>query len=103
MKITIKPKAEQTKQRNLRVPISLDEQMDETTKLADAVGADYHATLLTAIEEFNTAFHAQLLEMKAKGQRATKAGRNSIPPPVAPGDKSGDGISASNGAKLDLP
>jgi hypothetical protein len=86
MKINIKLKAEKTVQRNLRVPISLNQQMDDTATLAAELGADYHATLIATIQQFNTEFDARLREMKAKGESATSSGTilgsESIPDPV---------------------
>jgi hypothetical protein len=83
MKLNIKPKAEQTIQRNLRMPVSLNNQMNDTSKLADELGVDYHATLISTIEQFNTEFNARLREMKGKGQSPTSAGIESIPEPVS--------------------
>jgi hypothetical protein len=87
VKINIKPKAERTVQRNLRLPISLNQQMDNTTALADELGIDYHATLIAAIEQFNIELDARLREMKDKGNGATSSGiipgSESLPAPVA--------------------
>jgi hypothetical protein len=87
MKINIKPKAEPTIQRNLRMPISLNKQINDTSALADELNVDYHATLLAAIEQFNTEFDARLREMKTKGEHDTRSGiipgSESIPTPVA--------------------
>jgi hypothetical protein len=87
MKINVKTKAQKTVQRNLRVSVALNQQMDETSKLADELGADYHATLVSIIEQFDTEFNAKLREMKAKGETYTNsgitAGSESIPEPVS--------------------
>ena len=86
MKINVKPKTQKTVQRNLRVSVALNQQMDETSKLADELGADYHATLVSIVEQFDTEFNAKLREMKAKGETYTNsgitAGSESIPEPV---------------------
>ena len=88
MKLQLKPKAEATVQRNLRVPISLNKQMNDTAALANELSVDYHATLLAALEQFNTEFDARLREMKAKGESATASGiipgTESIPALIAP-------------------
>jgi hypothetical protein len=88
MKLQLKPKAEATVQRNLRVPISLNKQMNDTAALANELSVDYHATLLAALEQFNTEFDARLREMKAKGERPTTsgitAGSESLPGLVEP-------------------
>ena len=87
MKINVKPKTQKTVQRNLRVSIALNQQMDETSKLADELGADYHATLVSIVEQFDTEFNAKLREMKAKGETYTSPGINvgseSVPEPVS--------------------
>ena len=87
MKLNIKPKAERTIQRNLRLPISLNQQIDNTIALADELGIDYHATLVAAIEQFNIELDARLREMKDKGNGATSSGiisgSESLPSPVA--------------------
>jgi len=87
VKINMKPKAERTIQRNLRLPISLNKQMDNTTALADEFGIDYHATLVAAIEQFNIELDARLREMKDRGNGATSSGiisgSESLPVPVA--------------------
>ena len=87
MKINVKTKAQKTVQRNLRVSVALNHQMDETSKLADELGADYHATLVSIIEQFDTEFNARLREMKVKGETYTNsgitAGSESIPEPVS--------------------
>ncbi|HTW89781.1 MAG TPA: hypothetical protein VMD75_17415 [Candidatus Binataceae bacterium] len=105
MKITIKSKAESTVQRNLRVPVSLNKQMNDTSALADQLGADYHATLIAAITQFDSEFRARLLEMKSNGERATTsgitAGSASLPGPVeqpSPPSTNGDPISAGQSA-----
>ena len=88
MKINVKTKAQKTVQRNLRVSVALNQQMDETSKLADELGADYHATLVSIVEQFDTEFNTKLHEMKAKGETYTSpginAGSESIPEPVSP-------------------
>jgi hypothetical protein len=98
LKLNIKTKAEQTVQRNLRMPASLNNQMNDTSKLADQLGIDYHATLLSIVEQFNTEFDARLREMKAKGERPTAsgitAGSESIPGPAT-------SLSRPNGADPD--
>jgi hypothetical protein len=105
MKINIKPKAEKTVQRNLRVPVSLNEQMNATTSLADELNVDYHATLLAAIEQFNTEFDLRLREMKAKGERPTSSGMESLPGAVSQehSNNTNFGITApsSNGSDAD--
>jgi hypothetical protein len=87
MKINVKTKTPKTVQRNLRVPVALNQQMDDISKLADELGADYHGTLLGIIEQFNSEFGAKLREMKAKGESYTNSGINagseSIPAPVS--------------------
>lgn len=91
MKLTIKPKAELTTQRSLRVPVSLNQQMNATAALADELRVDYHATLLAALEQFNSEFDARLREMKTESANHTAAGTMSgttsasapIPRPVA--------------------
>ena len=99
MKITIKSKAESTVQRNLRVPVSLNKQMNDTSTLADQLGADYHATLIAAITQFDSEFRARLLEMKANGERAITsgitAGSASLPDPVEQ-----PSLPATNGAPI---
>jgi hypothetical protein len=107
MKINIKPKAEPTVQRNLRVPISLNKQMNETTALADELGVDYHATLLAALEQFNIEFDARLREMKAKGERPTTsgitAGSESIPAPVEQHSQTANNIASTSATKAAAP
>jgi hypothetical protein len=87
MKLTIKAKADKTIQRNLRLPIAMNNKMNELTRFADELGADYHGSLLALIEQFNIEFEAKLHEMKTQGQEATgsdtAAGRESIPDPVS--------------------
>src|SRR5689334_25087418 len=87
MKINVKTKAQKTVQRNLRISLALNQQMDETSKLADELGADYHATLVSIVEQFDTEFNAKLHEMKAKGETYTSPGINvgseSVPEPVS--------------------
>jgi hypothetical protein len=98
MKLTVKTKAQKTVQRNLRVPLTLNQQMDETSKLADELGADYHATLIGVIEQFDLEFNAKLREMKTKGESYTSPGitpgSESIPESVEPSNH----VSAPNGA-----
>jgi hypothetical protein len=74
MKLAIKPKAEKTVQRNLRVALSANEQMNKTAALADELGVDYHATIVAAVQQFDAELYARLLDMKAKGQSATSSG-----------------------------
>jgi hypothetical protein len=87
MKINIKAKAEPTVQRNLRLPLSLNKQMSDTSTLAQELGIDYYATLLGALEQFNSEFDARLREMKLKDEGSTPrgiiAGRESLPAPAA--------------------
>jgi hypothetical protein len=86
MKVQIKPKAEKTVQRNLRVASSVNEQMNKTAALADELGVDYHATIVAAVQQCDADLYVRLLDMKAKGERATKAGiipgSDSLPEPV---------------------
>jgi hypothetical protein len=88
MKLTIKPKAEKTIQRNLRVAVSINEQMNKTAALADELGVDYHVTIVAAVQLFDADLHTRLLDMKAKGERATTSGITpgieSIPDVVGP-------------------
>jgi hypothetical protein len=74
MKLNIRTKVEPTVQRKLRFSVSLNKQMNDTTELADELGVDYHATLIAAVEQFNTELNARLREMKAKGERPTTSG-----------------------------
>lgn len=107
MKITIKSKAEPTVQRNLRVPISLNKQMNETTALADELSVDYHATLLTALEQFNSEFDARLREMKAKGERPTTSGINAgsefVPAPVEQHSPASNNFASTSATKTAAP
>jgi hypothetical protein len=71
MKLSLKTKVEPTIQRKLRLPVSLNNRMNGTAKLADELGVDYHATLVAATEQFNDELDGRLREMKTKGQHAT--------------------------------
>ena len=79
--------------------------MNDTAALADELGVDYHATLLAALEQFNSEFDARLREMKAKGQSATTAGIESIPAPVSnavsPSTPPKPATASSNGLQKD--
>ena len=89
MRLNIKSKAEPTIQRNLRLPFSFNQQMNATAALADELGVDYHATLLAALEQFNSEFDARLHEMKGEPKNPTNSGINSgITAGINPGRES---------------
>jgi hypothetical protein len=91
MRINMKSKPEKTVQRNLRVPVSLDEQMDKLTTRADKLSENYHDTLIDLIRQFNAEFATRLDEKEAEltqGKNSTRSGINpggeSLPGPVSP-------------------
>jgi hypothetical protein len=91
MKLTIKPKAELTSIRSLRMPVSLNERMTATAALADELRVDYQATLLAALDQFDSELNARLREMKTESENHIAAGTMSgttsdsapIPRPIA--------------------
>lgn len=105
MKFPIKAKAEKTVQRNLRVALSINEQMNQTAALADEVGVDYHSTLVAALQQFDADLRARLLEMKAQGQRATSSGiipgSDSLPDPVEHPNPRMPVVAGGNGIAID--
>jgi hypothetical protein len=60
MKITVKPKAAPTDVYTIRIPVSLKQQMEATRKLADECDADYNATLIGVLANFNANMQAYL-------------------------------------------
>jgi hypothetical protein len=66
MKIAVKAKPEPLEQLNIRVPASLKQQMEATRKLADECNADYNATLIGVLANFNANLQAQLSKSRSK-------------------------------------
>jgi hypothetical protein len=66
MKVTVKLKPESLEQLNIRVPASLKQQMEATRKLADECNADYNASLIDVLTQFNTSLHNQLAKSRSK-------------------------------------
>jgi hypothetical protein len=67
MKITVKPKAAPTDVYTIRIPVSLKQQMEATRKLADECDADYNATLIGVLANFNANMQASSASCVAKG------------------------------------
>jgi hypothetical protein len=74
MKIAVKPKAEPTSLYTIRIQTSLKQQMDATRKLADECGADYNATLIGVLAEFNTNLQAQLSKSRSRSASTSSNG-----------------------------
>jgi hypothetical protein len=74
MKITVKAKPEHTDVYTIRIPISLKRQMEATRKLADECDADYNATLIGVLANFNANMQAQLSKSRSKSTRASANG-----------------------------
>jgi hypothetical protein len=74
MKIAVKAKPEPTDVYTIRIPISLKRQMEATRKLADECDADYNATLIGVLANFNANMQAQLSKSRSKSARASTNG-----------------------------
>jgi len=73
MKIAVKAKPEPVEQLNIRVPASLKRQMEATRKLADECGADYNATLIGVLANFNANLHEQLSRSRSRTASANRS------------------------------
>jgi hypothetical protein len=74
MKFAVKTKPEPTDVYTIRIPISLKRQMEATRKLADECDADYNATLIGVLANFNANMQAQLSKSRSKSARASTNG-----------------------------
>jgi hypothetical protein len=74
MKITVKPKAAPTDVYTIRIPVSLKQQMEATRKLADECDADYNATLIGVLANFNANMQAYLSKLRSKRPSASANG-----------------------------
>ena len=77
MKFAVKTKPERTDVYTIRIPVSLKQQMEATRKLADECDADYNATLIGVLANFNANMQAQLSKSRSKGTRASVNGSTS--------------------------
>jgi hypothetical protein len=66
MKIAVKAKPEPMDVYTIRIPASLKQQMEATRKLADECNADYNATLIGVLANFNTNLQAQLSKSRSR-------------------------------------